>query len=117
VTLLELVLICSLAFFVLCQIFNGIVNLCTARYMRKKSELQEKIREDEARSHYEQSERMIMRFNHISDRLNEAEDIATFRFEEIMQALEEMPQQPIGIKKRGKYKPRKPKAIEHKEIQ
>lgn len=117
----EIILIGSVAFFVLCQVFNAFINLMTARYMKKQMVLQGKIKEDESRLLFEEWERISLSLKDIQECLHNFD----LRFQHQRDLLESIEDEVIIISKiinpkekpraRGKYKPRKPKTLEHKE--
>jgi hypothetical protein len=90
-----MVLIGSIGFFVICQVANGIMNIMSARFVRRQAVLNAKLREEEARANFEQMESI------------------NIKFEELMIRMEQVSNQKPRVI-RGKYKPRKPKGIEHK---
>jgi hypothetical protein len=91
-----MVLIGSIGFFVICQIANGIMNIMAARFVRRQAVLNAKLREEEARANFEQMEAI------------------NIKFEELMIRMEQVTNQKPRVI-RGKYKPRRPKGIEHKD--
>lgn len=93
-SLLEVVLIGAIAFFVICQIANGIMNIMSARFVRKQAKLNAILREEEARANFEQMEAINIKFEELMIRMDQVSN-----------------QKPRVI--RGKYKPRKPKEISH----
>lgn len=90
---LEYALIFALCFFIFCQILNATLNFLTARSMRKNQKTAYQNREDEARHHFEQMEAINIKLAQILEMLDNPKPVKVIR---------------------GKYKPRRPKEIEHK---
>jgi predicted Holliday junction resolvase-like endonuclease len=106
-----IILLASLAIFVLIQLMNGIMNILTARFMKKRAQLEEQVREDEARLMAEQWEDVIVKFSEIMEKTLDLEE----KLDYIIENIDVYKPETIVIpKKRGKYKPRQPKGLEHK---
>ena len=105
------ILLATISIIILIQIVNGIINILTARRFRKMAKLEQEIREDEARLMAEQWESVITKFSDIMEKCLDADEKLDFIIEniDVFRAPEV-----IIPRKRGKYKPRKPKVIEHK---
>jgi len=97
VSLLEHVLVGAIAFFILCQVGNGIMNIMAARFVRRQAKLNATLREEEARANFDQMESI------------------NIKFEELMIRIEQVSNNKPRII-RGKYKPRKPKGIEYRDM-
>lgn len=96
------------------QLVNGVVNIITARQLKKITESQAELRNQENALQAEQWESVIVKFSDIIDQTNTMEDANQLRFEEIMDHLDAIPYPEKATKKRGPYKPRQKKGIEHK---
>lgn len=105
-----IILLVALGIFVLVQIMNGVVNIATARHMKRQAKLQSELREDENRIMDEHWEDVIIKYSEIMEKLLENEGKVDFMLESL-QDIEEVAK-PKKI--RGKYKPRKPKLLENK---
>jgi len=108
---LMLIVLAALGIFIAIQIMNGILNIMTARHLKKHALLRNEAQENENRIMAEQWENVIVKFSDIMESSIDAHD----KLDYIMENLDEF-KNPIEEKsrKRGKYKPRKPKALEHK---
>jgi hypothetical protein len=104
------ILLLTIGTIILIQIVNGIMNILTARHFKKMAKLEQQAREDEARLMAEQWESVITKFSDIIEMNIDMNEKLDFLIENI-----EFPEPPEVIipKKRGKYKPRKPKVLEH----
>ena len=111
----DLVFLLSIALgvFVLVQIMNGIVNILTARNMRKHALLQAQVKEDENRLMAEQWEAVIRKFSEIVEISLNNEEKLDYLIEN-MDDLFPKPEKKPKSRTRGPYGPRKPKVIEHK---
>lgn len=111
---LVIILLIALGIFVLIQFMNGIINITTARYMRKQMELKNQM-------DIQNSADLAERFDGIHESIACIQDcIDTIHFDvqylrdDVYDALK-MDRREEGIpRKRGKYGPRKRKALEHK---
>lgn len=105
------ILLMTIAIIIFIQIINGIMNILTARHFRKIVRVEQQIREDESRLMGEQWESVITKFSDIMEKTIDAEEKLDYIIENIEVYK---PKMVIIPKKRGKYKPRKPKVLEHK---
>ena len=106
--------VCAIGFFVLVQLLNGIVNILTTNQLKRISQAQAELRATENELQAEQWESVIIKFSDIIEKLNTQEDRQQLHFEELMDILERIPPPPKETRKRGPYKPRKPKELVHK---
>jgi hypothetical protein len=111
----------ALGIFALFQVINGITNILTARYMKKRAQLEAQIREDEARLMSEQWDSVIIKFSDVMEKVvlieeqlivmdGNIKELADDVFDVILQSARDS-----SVKNaRGPYGPRKKKTIEHK---
>ncbi len=120
-------LLLSIAFgvFILGQIMNGILNIWTAKSLKKTALLQDQLKSNDHRMMREYQEDIVLKFSEIMDELIDARD----RQEElegclftIEQSLNEIccilappEERRVSSRPRGPYGPRKNKALGHKE--
>jgi hypothetical protein len=104
VSSLEVLLIGSLGFFVGCQIINGIMNITTAKFVKRQTVLHAKVREEEARANFDQIEAISIKLELLSQSFQVLEDYIRYDLDLDKKS-----------RKRGPYKPRKPKGIEHQQ--
>ena len=108
------ILIIAIGFFVMIQLLNGIVNIITARHLKKITTAQMEIRSEENILQSEQWQSVTLKLDDIVDYLNDAEHHRQVNFQYIMDVLEDIPLPPKANNIRKPYGPRKKKAIEHK---
>lgn len=117
----------SIAFgvFILGQIMNGILNIWTAKSLKKTALLQDQLNNNDHRMMCDYQEDVILKFSEIMDELIDARDEQTElerRLFVIEQSLNEIccilsppEERRASPKPRGPYGPRKNKALGHKE--
>ena len=121
-SLIEISLMGVIAFFVLCQIFNAILNLMTAKSFRQQWKIQLDLYEDESRLQCEQFQKYLDLNEDIHNRLDDlvtTYDLVTQMWRDIKDpedfSDDYLEIKPKTSRKRSKYGPRKTKVIEHKE--
>lgn len=119
-------LLLSIAFgvFILVQIMNGVVNIITARTLKKHALLQAQMKEREYIAMEEHQEDIILKFSEIMDELIDASDeqdkleerlfIIEQSLNEICCILAPPEERRVSPRPRGPYGPRKNKALGHK---
>ena len=115
----------ALGVFVFVQILNGIVNIMTARNMRKHALLQAQMKDREYIALEQHQEDVIVKFSEIMDELIDARDehaelekrlfIIEQSLNEICFIIAPPEERKIIPKPRGPYGPRKRKELAHKE--
>jgi hypothetical protein len=107
VSLLEIALLWTIGFFVVCQIFNAIMNILTARYLRKRAILEAKLKEEELRHLFDD----IQKIHIVLHDFQYATKVQLEIIDDFMKGRTSRSPPKII---RGKYKPRKKKEIELK---
>lgn len=110
---LVIFLLVAIGIFILIQIMNGILNILTARDFKKKVALESQIRAEESTYFAAQWENVLLNQTQIIKRLDILDTNLHALQDDVFDVIvgnakEEKP------KKRGPYKSRKPKVLEHK---